>query len=83
MNYKKLEKICSLCGSSGDEKAVREYIIYEIKDYADSYFTDPLGNLIVHKKGKQKPEKKGYVCSTYGRSWIYDNRHKIRRDTCL
>ena len=58
MNYKKLEKICSLCGSSGDEKAVREYIISEIKDYTDSYFTDPLGNLIVHKKGKQKPEKK-------------------------
>ena len=58
MNYKKLEKICSLYGSSGDEKAVREYIISEIKDYADSYFTDPLGNLIVHKKGKQKPEKK-------------------------
>lgn len=35
MNYKKLEKICSLCGSSGDEKAVSEYIISEIKDYAD------------------------------------------------
>ena len=30
-----LKELCLLNGGSGDEKAVREFIINEIKDYCD------------------------------------------------
>lgn len=63
MNYEKLKEICSIYGTSGDEKNVREYIISEIKDYADYYIEDPLGNLIVHKKGRKPADKKIMLAS--------------------
>ncbi len=53
-----LKKICTARGISGDEGSVREIIINEIKDFADEYYTDNLGNLIVFKKGKKRPVKK-------------------------
>ncbi len=37
---------------------MREAIIEDIKDFADEYRVDALGNLIVFKKGKEKPLKK-------------------------
>ncbi|MBR6939501.1 MAG: M42 family peptidase [Clostridia bacterium] len=46
-----LKELCSLPGISGREKAIREYIISKIEGYAE-YSVDPLGNLIVFKKGK-------------------------------
>jgi endoglucanase len=46
-----------LCGASGDEGKVREYIIENL-DKSASYHTDNLGNLIVFKKGKKTPDKK-------------------------
>lgn len=52
MDFGEIGKICGLYSASGDESQVREYIISQIKDYAD-YKTDPLGNLIVFKKGKE------------------------------
>lgn len=52
------EKLCTLCGTSGREDAVRNFIIDEIKDYADKITVDPLGNLIVFKKGKNPAKKK-------------------------
>ncbi|MBQ7959584.1 MAG: M42 family metallopeptidase [Oscillospiraceae bacterium] len=52
-----LKELCLLNGGSGDEKAVREFIINEIKDYCD-YRTDNLGNLICEKKGKETPKSK-------------------------
>lgn len=55
---KNLKSICGIYGTSGDEASVREYIISEISDYADSYKTDNLGNLIVHKSGRKKLSKK-------------------------
>lgn len=51
-----IKELCALSGISGREDSVREYIIDKIKDYADEYHTDPLGNLIVFKKGR-KPAK--------------------------
>ena len=50
-----IEELCTLSGISGREDSVRDYIINKIKDYAE-YSVDPLGNLIVFKKGK-KPAK--------------------------
>ena len=52
------EKLCSLCGTSGREDEVRNFIIDEIKDYADKITVDPLGNLIVFKKGRNSAKKK-------------------------
>lgn len=56
-----LKELCLLNGISGDEKAVREYIVSQIKDYVQSYTVDNLGNLIVFKKGKSSSDKKVLV----------------------
>lgn len=47
-----LEKLCSLPGVSGEEEAVREAILEEIRPYADAVSVTPLGNILVQKKGK-------------------------------
>lgn len=46
-----LEKLISTFGVSGNEEAVRELIMEEIKGFVDEVFVDKLGNLIAHKKG--------------------------------
>ncbi len=46
-----LKELCELDGVSGNEKKVREYIIEQLKDKADDYKIDKIGNLIVRKKG--------------------------------
>lgn len=53
-----LKKLCLLNGTSGRENEVREFIISEIKDHADSIGIDPLGNLIVFKKGRNRAKNK-------------------------
>ena len=52
-----IKELCALSGISGRENAVRDYIIEKIKDYAE-YSIDPLGNLIVFKKGKNPAKNK-------------------------
>lgn len=52
-----LKELCSINGTSGDEKNVREYIIEHIKDKCE-YKTDNLGNIIAFVKGKKTPKKK-------------------------
>ena len=49
--WKDIEALCALRGPSGREDAVREYLIREIEGHA-AYEVDPLGNLLVRKKGK-------------------------------
>lgn len=49
--WKDIEALCALRGPSGREDAVREYLIHEIEGHA-AYEVDPLGNLLVRKKGK-------------------------------
>ena len=44
-----LRELCLTDGISGDEGAVREYIIEKIKDVCE-YSIDPLGSLICFKK---------------------------------
>ena len=53
-----IKNLCSLDGTSGREADVRNYIISQIKDYATDITVDPLGNLIVFKKGAKKANKK-------------------------
>lgn len=51
-----LKEMCLLCSVSGDESAVREYIIEKIKDKCE-YRTDNSGNLICFKKGRSSERK--------------------------
>lgn len=52
-----LKELCALNAVSGDEKAVRDYIISKIDGKAD-WHTDNLGNILVFKKGKKRSVKK-------------------------
>ncbi len=52
-----IKELCALPGISGRENAVRDYIIGQIKDYAE-YSIDPLGNLLVYKKGRKSAKNK-------------------------
>lgn len=58
MLIKHLEELCLLCGASGNENAIRDYIYKKAQPYADSITVDPLGSLIVEKHGKNTPAKK-------------------------
>lgn len=53
--FENLKELCLLCGTSGNEEKVREYIISQIKDFCE-YSIDSLGNIIAFKKGL-KPAK--------------------------
>ena len=52
-----IKELCLLPGISGRENAVRDFIIDQIKNYAE-YSIDPLGNLLVFKKGKNPAKNK-------------------------
>ena len=52
-----LKSLCMLDGASGDEAAVREFVISQIKDFCE-YSVDNLGNIIAFKKGKNTSAKK-------------------------
>ncbi len=52
-----IKELTALNGISGRENAVRDYIIEKINGYAE-HSVDPLGNLIVFKKGKNPAKNK-------------------------
>ena len=52
-----LESLCNIYAPSGNEEAVRDYILKEISNYCDAK-TDPNGNIIAFKKGKKSALKK-------------------------
>ena len=58
IDYVLLEKLCTANGISGDENNIREMIINEIRDYADTIKIDNLGNVLVTKRGKNKANSK-------------------------
>lgn len=49
-----LEKLTQISGVSGNETEIREVIENEIKEYCDEIYTDVMGNLTAHKKGRGK-----------------------------
>lgn len=51
INSKLLEKIVNCISPSGNEENIRSILEEEVKDLVDDIYTDPLGNLIAHKKG--------------------------------
>jgi len=58
-----LKTLCYLSGVSGFEDEVRDYILERVSPYADSVATDPMGNLIVFKKGRVEPKQKLMLCA--------------------
>ncbi len=57
MNYELLKTLCELNGTSGDENKVRDFIISQLP-HDCKYAVDPMGNLIVDKKGEATPKNK-------------------------
>lgn len=53
-----LETLCCLSGISGREDEIRDYILERVMPFADEILTDPMGNLMVFKKGDCTPAKK-------------------------
>lgn len=52
-----LEELCNLDAPSGCEDSVRAYIREKAAPYADEIQTDPMGNLMVLRRGKSPCEK--------------------------
>lgn len=53
MNKEILQRLCNANGISGDEDAVRNIIIDEIKNSGAQYNVDNMGNLIVLKRAEK------------------------------
>ena len=51
LDEKMLAQLCLLPGVSGDEGAVRDFLIKELEGHCDELTVDALGNLIAFKKG--------------------------------
>ena len=58
-----LETLCCLDGVTGGEDEVRDYILERIMPFADEIRTDPMGNLIVFKKGAVTPDRRIMLCA--------------------
>ncbi len=58
-----LGTLCCLNGTSGSEKAVRDYIIAQIAPYCETRI-DALGNLFAYKKGSERPKHK-IMCAAH------------------
>ena len=53
-----LKTLCDLNGTSGNEAAVRDYILEQIRPYCTTCTVDAMGSVIAFKKGKRTPEKR-------------------------
>ena len=58
-----LKKLCALSGVSSFEDQVRDYIMEQVKSYADNMRVDSMGNLIVFKKGAKNTGNKLMLCA--------------------
>ncbi len=58
-----METLCCLAGVVGGEDEVRDYILERVMPYADEIRTDPMGNLMVFKKGAVTPAERVLLCA--------------------
>lgn len=58
-----LKELTELNGVSGNEGVVREFILNQIKPYADEITVDSIGNIIALKKGVEKSTKRIGLCA--------------------
>lgn len=54
MNWELLKRLCAVQGVSGYEQGVAQLLAEELAGLVDECWTDPMGNLIAHKKGPGK-----------------------------
>ena len=71
--FENIKKLCLADGTSGDESDVTKLILSMLPQECDTKI-DPLGNIIVNKKGAKAP-KQGYACRPSGRGRIYRDLH--------
>ncbi len=60
--FELIEQLSKLCGTSGDESDIREFIKQHIPAGCE-VSTDSIGNLIVFKKGREVPKNKIMYCA--------------------
>lgn len=58
-----VKTLCALPGPSGAEDAVRDFIRAEAEPYADELRTDPMGNLMIFRKGEKRLAKPVMLCA--------------------
>ena len=58
-----LKTLCAMDGVSGDEDRIRDYLRAQAEPWADEIRTDPLGNLIVCKRGAKAAKNRLLVCA--------------------
>lgn len=58
--FEPVKRLCEIDGTSGDEGAVRDFILAQIEGYCDCE-VDALGNILVHKKGKNRAQNRVMV----------------------
>ncbi|MCD7844443.1 MAG: M42 family metallopeptidase [Oscillospiraceae bacterium] len=58
-----METLCCLEGVSGSEDEVRAYILERAMPFADELLTDPMGNLMIFKKGVTAPRQRVMLCA--------------------
>lgn len=58
-----LKTLCYLSGVSGFEDEVRDYILERVMPYADEIATDPMGNLMVFKRGRVSTPERVMLCA--------------------
>jgi len=58
-----IKKLCALGGISGCEDEVRDYIVDRAEKHTDDITIDPMGNVIVFKKGDVTPKEKLVLCA--------------------
>ena len=63
MDLSLLYKLCELCGVSGDETDVSDYIIDLISDNADEIYKDNIGNIYAYKYGFGDVKKAIMLCA--------------------
>ena len=67
---KLIQELISLPGACGQEHAVIKYLYERLKDQTDTCYVNGLGDLIVTKKGAQRP---------YRRSRLYRQKDRNQR----
>ncbi len=58
-----METLCCLDGVTGGEDEVRDYILERVMPHADAIRTDPMGNLMVFKRGAKTPDRRVMLCA--------------------
>ena len=63
MLMERLKELCDIDGVSGFEDDVRKYLLEQVKPHADQVIVDPLGSLLVFKKGKHSRKRPMMICA--------------------